>query len=370
MLSKFSVSGFKGFSKELEFNLRDTKAYAFNTDSIRHGIVNNAIVYGPNGIGKSNLGFAIFDIVTHLTDKRVEESQYLYYLNALSESETADFNYEFQFDSDTVAYKYRKTKFDVVVYEEFAINGKVVAFIDKNSNKEAEVLFQGAENLKKDISDHNISLLKYLKNNSVLEENNENRTLGKFFDFVDRMLFFRSLQENMYVGLETGTRALDSDIIERGNVGDLEDFLNSAGIDCKLAVITESDKEVIAFDFDGKKIACYRIASSGTQSLFLFYYWLQRLKEESKVTFVFVDEFDAFYHHDLSALIVTKLKETGIQFILTTHNTSIMSNDLLRPDCYFLMYKNSIRSLARCTPKELREAHNIEKMYKAGTFHV
>jgi AAA15 family ATPase/GTPase len=85
---------------------------------------------------------------------------------------------------------------------------------------------------------------------------------------------------------------------------------------------------------------------------------------------VFIDEFDAFYHHSLSALIIEKLKETGVQFILTTHNTSVITNDLLRPDCYFLMSKHNIRSLSKSTAKELREAHNIEKMYKAGSFYV
>ena len=85
---------------------------------------------------------------------------------------------------------------------------------------------------------------------------------------------------------------------------------------------------------------------------------------------MFIDEFDAFYHHDLSAMVVERLKETGVQFILTTHNTSIISNDLLRPDCYFLMNKKKIQSLSKSTEKELREAHNIEKMYKAGAFNV
>ena len=97
---------------------------------------------------------------------------------------------------------------------------------------------------------------------------------------------------------------------------------------------------------------------------------MQRLKEKSVVSFLFIDEFDAFYHHELSEIIIEALKKTGIQFILTTHNTSVMSNDLLRPDCYFLMYKDSIKSLAKNTTKELREAHNIEKMYKAGSFDV
>lgn len=49
---------------------------------------------------------------------------------------------------------------------------------------------------------------------------------------------------------------------------------------------------------------------------------------------------------------------------MTTHNTSILTNDLLRPDCYFLMKKDIIRSLSKRTSKELREAHNIEKCIK------
>ena len=113
----------------------------------------------------------------------------------------------------------------------------------------------------------------------------------------------------------------------------------------------------------------FEVASSGTKALALFYFWYQRLKEENSVSFLFIDEFDAFYHHSLSKTLVEKLKELeNTQVILTTHNTSIISNELLRPDCYFLMYPDRITSLAKSTTKELREAHNIEKMYRAGFF--
>jgi AAA15 family ATPase/GTPase len=71
---------------------------------------------------------------------------------------------------------------------------------------------------------------------------------------------------------------------------------------------------------------------------------------------------------ELSAMVVEYLKESNVQFILSTHNTSIMTNDLLRPDCYFVMYKDRVKSLPNLTQKELREAHNIEKMYKARSF--
>ena len=184
------------------------------------------------------------------------------------------------------------------------------------------------------------------------------------------MLYFRSLLDRTYLGFDLGGKKLFEEIIKKKNVEDFENFLNVAGIDCKLSIVEEFGKNTIAFNFDGKQLPFNEVASTGTTALALFYFWYQNIKGSAKVSIVFIDEFDAFYHHSLSALIVEKLKETGVQFILTTHNTSIMTNDLLRPDCYFEMTKNSISSLSKSTQKELREAHNLEKMYKAGSFDV
>jgi hypothetical protein len=56
-----------------------------------------------------------------------------------------------------------------------------------------------------------------------------------------------------------------------------------------------------------------------------------------KASFVFIDEFDAFYHYELSESVQKRLRRIpGVQIFTTTHNTDLMSNDLLRPDCYFL----------------------------------
>lgn len=126
---------------------------------------------------------------------------------------------------------------------------------------------------------------------------------------------------------------------------------------------------IVIFDYDLKKLLFTSVMSTGTSAVMLFFYWYMLIKE-AKVSIVFIDEFDAFYHHDLSKLIVNKLMQTGIQFIVTTHNTSLMSNDFMRPDCYYLMGNNKILPLSKCTDKELREVHNIEKIYKAGGFYV
>ncbi|OJA03412.1 AAA family ATPase, partial [Bathymodiolus thermophilus thioautotrophic gill symbiont] len=103
------------------------------------------------------------------------------------------------------------------------------------------------------------------------------------------------------------------------------------------------------------------------RSIALFYYWYQRI-QSNKASFVFIDEFDSFYHHNLSKFIVKKLQEIDVQVVFTTHNTVIMNNDLSRPDCYFILSNGKIASLNKLTDKELREMHNLEKLYRAKKF--
>ena len=85
---------------------------------------------------------------------------------------------------------------------------------------------------------------------------------------------------------------------------------------------------------------------------------------------MFIDEFDAFYHFELSESVERRLREIkGVQIFTTTYNTDLMSNDLLRPDCYFILKDNKIKAISDLTEKELRLAHNLQKMYKAGAFN-
>lgn len=369
MLRKFRVSNFKGFGENFEFDFTNVNGYEFNKECVRNGIVNAALVYGHNGVGKSNLGLAIMDIVAHLTDKNVDESFYIPYLNISSSKKHATFYYEFSIEGSVVKYFYEKSELRTTIKEELYIDGKLAADIDRTKSQIASIYLSGTESLFKELTNENLSLLKYIKFNSQLTENDENKVFLSFYKFVENMSFFRSLDKNIYLGFVNKAKSIQADIIERDNIENFEKFLNSAGIECKLSKIEDLDKVELAFDFGGKLVPFIQVASTGTKSLAVFYYWFQRLREDNQVGFVFIDEFDAFYHHSLSAIIVEELKKTGVQFVLTTHNTSIITNDLLRPDCYFLMDKHEIRSLSNRTSKELREAHNIEKMYKAGSFN-
>jgi len=328
MLAKIEITNFKSFNENFVFDLSDTSSFNFNPECIKNKIVNKAIIYGQNGCGKSNLGFAIFDLVSHLTDKQTREEYYQNYLNADSNEKVATFKFTFKFDDNTVEYIYAKTEYKILRSEKLTINGSIFASIDKEKNNIFETFAKGAENLNRDMKDSNISIISYILKNTVLEENDTNTIFKRFIDFVNKILYFRHLDDRCYMGLQQGDRFISSDIVRSGKLKDFETFLNDVGINCKLVSRKVGDEEDIYFKFKNKEIDFFDIASSGTTSLALFYFWYQKLKEENKVSFLFIDEFDAFYHHALSRTVIERLKEvTNTQIIVTTHNTSMISND-------------------------------------------
>ena len=107
---------------------------------------------------------------------------------------------------------------------------------------------------------------------------------------------------------------------------------------------------------------------AGTLALAEFYDHCLRLNDAS---FVFMDGTDSFYDFKVAESIQRRLIAIpGVQILTATHNTNLLSNDILRPDCYFLLKENQIRPLSDLTAKELRRAHNLQKMYKAGEFDM
>ncbi len=382
MLRRFEVKNFKNFNDWFIFDLSDTKSYEFNPKCIENGIATKAIVYGSNGCGKTNLGRAIFDIRTHLTDEKTDESYSSSYLNAESSSDIAEFKYIFQFGEDTLEYTYGKKSVDKLVYETVTINGKEVLSLDRRESSIATVNLEGAETLNTDLGDSKLSVVKYVKNNTLLGGNSSSKIFQLFTQFIEFMIFERTINSHNTISvnsLNVSNLILNPNPVLKDFSGlfPFEKFLNEAGVKCKLTTVEIDGTQRIAFDFGIKKIDFCSIASTGTLSLTELYFQLVRLRmnieliaeqEEQTTPFILVDEFDAFYHQAVSKLIVKQLRDAKCQAVLTTHNPSIMSNDLLRPDCYFFMTETNIKPMHRLTDTELRKAHNIEKMYKAGAF--
>ena len=367
MLKKFSVENFKGFKDKITFDIGSPSNYSFNSEIIGNGCVTKGIIYGINSCGKSNLGLAILDIITHLTEKQKLLQSYDYYLNMSGRKSFAGFEYVFAFGEHEVIYKYRKTDVNTLLDESLSIDEKEVIYYDF-AKREGFTLLEGSDTLNVTIrSESPISRVKYVNSNSILADNAENQVFKKFIDFVERMLLFYSLDSRGYEGFMNGTEGIAEGIVKSGKVEDFQEFLKENDIVYDLYACEVDGRKAIYCRFENQDANFFKIASTGTKSLALFYYWYIRMKEAS---FVYIDEFDAFYHFELSENVEKRLKEIkDVQIFTTTHNTDLMSNDLLRPDCYFILKDNKIKAIPELTKKELRQAHNLQKMYKAGAFH-
>ena len=368
MLKKFAAENFKAFSERIELDLGSPGSYEFNAEAVNgeEGIISKAIIYGFNGCGKSVLGLALFDIIIHLTDKEKGLNDYAPYLNLnSSEGSSAKFEYTFMFEGTEVQYSYEKANPEELQKEELKIGGRTVLEYDFRNHKGYSLL-EGSQTLKLSSPDSQISRVKYVSSNAILESNHENEVFRHFMLFIENMLMFYSLEANRYRGFRTDSEKIASGIIQAGKTKEFESYLRANNVDIELDEREVDGENILLAKYGRKAVNFYTVASRGTKSLALFYYWMLQMERSS---FVYMDEFDAFYHFELSENIVQMLKYyKGTQIILTTHNTDLLSNDILRPDCYFWLYKGKIRALNQLTDKELRKAHNLQKMFKAGTF--
>ena len=368
LIKKFEVENFKGFNKKIVFDL-NARDYAFNKHIVVNGIVNKAIVYGKNGVGKSSLGIALFDVIWHLTDKERMPVYYLSnYLNLESNVGYAVFHYEFQFDQDEIVYEYGKRDPDSLVYETLWINKETVIdyhYFDRNRRFVNNEL-RGDLNI--ELIDNRLSIVKYIYRN---KPTNSESPLTKMMQFCERMLWYRSLSDgNCYCGFSNGRAGIIERIYEGGKLRDFEEFLRSNGLDYKLKFVNNNGiHELYAVYEKGQKMTPFlTVASTGTMALLLYYYW--SISAFDKISFLFIDEFDAFFHYESAENIILRLnKANSFQTVLTSHNTYLMQNALTRPDCCYIMTENRISSLFNSTDKEIREAHNLEKMYINGAFN-
>lgn len=361
MLKKFTVSNYKNFKDEISLDFSKIGEYSFNADCL-----SMRLIYGRNATGKTNFGRALLDIKILLYGMfRNDENSVL--INADSQ-DTAKFIYEFQFGSDEVVYKYSRFANTELCDEELYINGEAIFKCDfKNSKFD----FQGlsiisAETvntkryLNKDEMDNEYVLpfLRWLINNTAFSDDSVLIQLSKYVRKMDMITVGHDLLYSNRNFLEN----LKNPVY----LHNFEDFLNLMGIECKLVLKELPDGQVELYFAHKKLVPFYSTASSGTLALTSLYQ-----KIVSNPSLIYIDDFAAFYHYEMAEKLICYFKDKypECQFIMTSHNTNLMTNKIMRPDCLFILSsRGTLTALCDATERELREGHNLEKMYISGEF--
>ena len=370
-LAKFSVRGYRNFRETITIDFTDVHDYSFNRECVANGIIMKMGIYGNNGEGKSNLGLALFDIVRLLTDKNIDPGAVSpgIFLNVDDETHAADFHYAFKRGKDMIEFSYSKKAETTLKAEMLSVNGKPVYSYDYERKEflEEDLKSINIASLNFEYLQDGLSILRYIANNTVQDDKSPVRTI---MDFVSHMLWFRYIPDNGYIGLETGSLNLDDWIIENGYVEDFERFLRQVcGLDINFTVASINDvsgsRRLLVEKHRQGILLFSLVASNGTKAAELFYFWSKRF---GNVSFLFMDEFDAYFHHTLALEIIRMLKEhSSMQAVFTTHNTALMGNEILRPDCYMILSGGTLRSFVESAKgREIREGHNLEKIYRSG----
>lgn len=371
MLQLFEVSGFRGFNEKVALDFSDVRDYQYNSNCIADNLISKMIIYGKNAIGKSNFGAAMLDISPRHPFRRPssgftsdEESvNDVTYLNTQNVNDYAEFRYRFRFGDNYVDYTYRKKSSFEFTYEKLKLDNQILFEYDKNYPNESDVsgishifptlILPDYENVK--------SMLFYLLSNVALESAHP---LRKTSEFIDEMLMLRSSDVRFSRYFSAPMFIKQDGVLE-----EFESFLYDTGVTEKLVLLKDNDDRERLYFNTTPPLPFFQVASSGTKTLFDFFVVYKHAKLNN-TSLLFVDEFDLFYHFELAEKLVKMLEKLDdTQVIITSHNTKLLTNRIMRPDCYFIMTKDKLTSLANATHRELREGHNLEKLYMSGEFN-
>lgn len=221
----------KNISKEKKEEIQNTSENVLEERSVEQAYIQILLA---RSLGKMKL----------MDKKSVESNDIVYqavsyiakHLNMSGRKSFAEFEYTFVFDSHEVIYHYCKTDVNTLKMESLSIDGKEVIYYDFLS-RDGFTLLEGSDTLNASIKNESpISRVKYVNNNSILTDTEENHVFKKFINFVDHMLLFYSLDSRGYEGFMNGSESIAEGIVNSGKVKDFENFMRENGIEYNIGI--------------------------------------------------------------------------------------------------------------------------------------
>lgn len=416
MLLQLRIENFLSYKEEVIFDMTASNLKEIIpeliTDPIfeakNEKILKTAAVYGANGSGKSNLLKAIEFIAESVIGKNNSDVwqnfQYSqgnpFILNTESIHkpscfeisfiiESIEYRYGFKYLNSTVESEWlyktkeRETKVFIREKQDFDINSeyKILNLLEQNKMIKPESLLLGLAGNFNEID--SVAIISYFKS-------------FHFFDAFDISSFFKGnqltprLEEKSFK--EAVLRLLqkaDMDIYDIRFLKEKKEKSNSNTAELESIVSEFFNKQRIESTrnvYNGKNEIAGKVnlpfsqfESEGTRKFFDIALFAVEVLEKGGV--LVIDEIDTKFHPILTENLIrlfhdSEMNPKNAQLIFSTHNTHLMSADILRRDQFWLAEKDSY-GVTRITPlnefksvsgKSVRNNEAIEKNYLEGKY--
>ncbi|SGE36698.1 Predicted ATPase [Mycobacterium tuberculosis] len=408
MLIEFSVENHLSIKKRQTLSLIANKSNELEQNVYSYkGITNldllkSAVVYGANASGKSNLLLAfrtMQDIVISSSSSQIDKELPVVPFKLSSETIDQPTEFEIIFISEGVRYQYGFSATEHQIIDEWLFaypKGRAQKWflrawdVDKSEfSWEFGSFLAGEKQVWQKSTRKNALFL-----STAVQLNSEQ--MKPVFSWFQKKMKLSGVSgwANTYSAKrctdEFKSKILDflkaadigiDDVVVKKEKFDPDDLPDDMPDDLKKAVISSmKDKEVyeistIHFDNQGKPVN-FNLGeeSHGTQKLFaLSGPWLDALE---KGYIVLIDELHDALHPKLVSYLVSlfnssSINKNGAQLIFTTHETSIMNQNIFRRDQIWFCEKNkesetSIYPLTDYSPRKGRE--NLEASYLDGRY--
>lgn len=411
MLIEFSVTNFKSIQKTQTLSLvassaselREQNSFTTPEQGVPR-LLRSAAIYGPNASGKSNLMEAIefMDSFVKESSKEGQEGEAIevkpFLFNAVSRTEPSEF--EVLFLQDGVRYQYGFAVNRTRILHEWLIaypEGRPQRWFEREydnvANKESWYFgskFKGHKTVLQETTRNNALFL-----STAVQLNNEQlKPVYNWFQHKLRTIGVSGLAPSYSTTL-CKTEAGRQRILELLNAADL----SIADIKVEMKKFDSTDlpvdmpqvlKDVLKKDLDGKEIPEVQFLhavvgtkelvaldaddeSVGTKKLFaLAGPWLDVL-DNGRV--LFVDELNNSMHPLMVRFLIglinnSQINRNNAQLIFSTHDTSVLDNELFRRDQIWFTEKDATNAtrlypLSDFTP---RKGEALEKGYLKGRY--
>ena len=401
MIVDFTIENFRSIKDEQLFSMHADKKPKHHAGNISYiddeiGLLKTTAIYGANASGKTNLILAINalkDLIVHsgdLKDGEVIESYEPYKLSKSTVEAPTNFDIEFfvekvryqyqvKFDSHNIFFEkldvFKTAKASNIYTRNSATDWKSVKFGDsyKGGKKQFAFFSNNAYLSKAGNSPESPKLIRevynYFRKNiiSILTERNVS-----LFDW-EKKAGYRNVVNSFLSKADLGIDSFD--FVKKELPSDLQ-FPDDLPSEIKDKFIREFTKQEVFFhksDFEELVPFDKDLESRGTNKLFqLVPFFTMVFCEGSSL---FIDEIEASLHPHIAELVIKLFNDPTVninnaQLIFTTHDMSLMSQDILRKDQVYLSAKTPEKGTQymclEAFDNSLKDSSPFAKWYNEG----